>query len=467
MIERRRFLQTLGLAGLATGLPTLGLRSALAAESGAPKRLLLLSHCHGWPYEAWKMRPPGLGEETAWELELADTTVDTWSAPLAPLYEHRARMIALDGLSLGTAELDMDGNRHDTGWVHAWTGNWADFSGTDTRAWSPSLDQMVAAQIARPDRLPSLELSLDAGLESGRPISYALNGGRLPAENDPLRVWQRLFAPSVNGDPLALRQRSLLDFAHGEYAALAPRLGAVQRHKLDAHYALLSGLGERLEGMANLSCGSIPALGESLATYDARFDAFSELIGAAFSCDITRVVSLSMGEMPTADFGWDHLTDDVHKGLAHEIYNNADKHQAMTDYIARHAGQVARLVSLLSSLPDVDGQSVMDNTLIVWGSELADGWHGYWHYCPVIIGGGWHFRTGRYLYQPHETPIEVLVPAGVSAEGYVPLSGKPHQHLLVSAAQAMGLTVEQVGIDHVQSQSGHKVDCTGGLSALI
>ena len=85
--------------------------------------------------------------------------------------------------------------------------------------------------------------------------------------------------------------------------------------------------------------------------------------------------------MPTANFGADSITDDVHKGLAHEIYNDPEKHQAMANYLTVHAQQVARLVGLLESLPDTDGNSVMDNTVIVWGSELANGWHGYQHYC--------------------------------------------------------------------------------------
>jgi hypothetical protein len=35
---------------------------ALAADAvgGAPKRVIFISHCHGWPYDAWKMRPEGV-----------------------------------------------------------------------------------------------------------------------------------------------------------------------------------------------------------------------------------------------------------------------------------------------------------------------------------------------------------------------------------------------------------------------
>ena len=200
-------------------------------------------------------------------------------------------------------------------------------------------------------------------------------------------AWQRLFGLSAGADPLAYRQRDVLDFAHEKYRALGPQLGAAQRARLDAHYTLLAQLGDRIEGLSSMSCASTPALGAAPASYGESFDAFAELIGAAFTCDVTRVISLSLGEMPTADFGWDHFTDDVHKGLAHGIYDDPEKLQAMTDYLSLHAAQVARLVALLESLPDIDGRSVMDNTLIVWGSELADGWHGYRHYNPVLIGG--------------------------------------------------------------------------------
>ena len=466
-MDRRKFLTGLSTAGVALGLSSLGFRRAFADNAEAPKRLIVISHCHGWPYDSWKLSPPpGAGLSKPWERNLTSTSKEALSAPLKALFAHRSRILALDGLSLATAELDTDGNRHDKGWIHAWTGNRADFSGTDSRALSASLDQIVATEIARPDRLSSLEISVDGSGESGRPISYASSGARLPIESAPDRLWQRLFGPSISPDPLALRQRDVLDYAYAEHQALSRSLPKTQHEKLDAHYELVRGLTARIEGMANLSCEEIPKASTSQANYDERFDVFATLIGAALNCDIARVVSLSLGEMPTADFGWDHITDNVHKGLAHQIYDSPEKHQAMSDYLTRHAEQVARLVSTLAALPDGNGSSVMDNTLIVWGSELADGWHGYRHYCPILIGGSWHFNAGRYLHWPHQTPIRVLVPASVNPSGYNQVSGKPHQHLLVSVAQAMGVNTEHVGLEHVQGQGGDFVDCKGPLEGL-
>jgi len=466
-MKRRSFLKHLGALGVLSGIPGFGLGRAFGQVSGvageAPRRLLVIGHCHGWPYQQWKIHPEGVDGSSPWALDLNAMSLDDFSAPLRPLHPFRQRLLALDGLSLATAELDMDGNRHDTGWVQAWTGSWANFSGGDTGSTAPSIDQIAASVIARADRLPSLELSVMDALEPGRPIAYGRNGIRLPMESETLRVWERLFGPSLAPSSLDPRQKSVLDFAYGEYAAMAPDLDNAQRLKLEAHFELLAGLRERLDGMAKLACTDVPEPVSSLPSYDQRFDAMSELIGAAFSCDITRVVSLSLGEMPTANFGADDITDDVHKGLAHEIYNNPSKHQAMTDYLTLHGEQVARLVSLLENIPDIDGRTVMDNTLIVWGSELADGWHGYRHYCPVIIGGDWHFSTGKYWYRPHETPIRMLVPASISENGYTDVSGLPHQHLLTSIAEAMDLGHESVGLKHVQGQNGDWVDTSGPL----
>jgi len=464
-MNRRSFMKRMGVGCAGMGLGLQG-RLAHALPDQTPRRLIIISHCHGWPYDAWKMRPEGADLTSPWELDFTATSESDFSQPLAPLFAHRHRMLALDGLSLVSAELDVDGNRHDTGWVHAWTGDQADFSGSDTRAMGASLDQRVAAMLARGDRLPSLELSVDAAQEGGRPIAYSEAGVRLPVSNTPTLAWQRLFGLSANTDPLLLRQQEVLAFAKSEYDTLSPQLSTIQRERMGAHYELLGRLGDRISGLAGLTCAEMPESPAPVDSYSERFDGFAELIAAAFSCDITRVVSLSLGEMPTADFGWDHLTDDIHKGIAHGMYDDEDKHQAMTDYLTLHAEQVARLVSLLESMPDTDGRSVMDNTLIVWGSELANGWHGYQHYCPVIIGGEWHFRTGRYKYWPHETPAGILVPASVDPSGYSAAAGLPHQHLLVSVGQAMGLSGDTFGLSHVQGQNGEYIDCSGPLPDL-
>ena len=79
-MNRRQLLKGLGFSSL--GLGTLGLRGplALGGESEAPKRLLVISHCHGWPYDSWKLRPAGLSTTAPWGTE-AQFTRSTYPDP--------------------------------------------------------------------------------------------------------------------------------------------------------------------------------------------------------------------------------------------------------------------------------------------------------------------------------------------------------------------------------------------------
>ncbi|HCH64981.1 MAG: hypothetical protein CL927_07480 [Deltaproteobacteria bacterium] len=459
-LSRRSVLQ----AG--AGLALAGPRVARAQSSGAPKRLLLISHCHGWNAETWKLRPDGATDSDPFQLDLTTLPEADWSAGLAPLYRHRQHLVALDGLTLLTAESDGGGNRHDRGFIHAWTGNWADFSGSDSRSTSASIDQLVAAAIARPDRLPSLELSVDGPGEVGRPVSYAASGARLPVANTPEAAWTRLFGLSSSPDPLVLRQQDAIAAAVNELDILGARLGAHGQARLNSEARHLTGLSTRIAGLADLSCPIVPERVATPSAFDDRFDAMSDLIAAAFACDLTRVISLSLGELPTADFGGETIADDVHKGIAHGVFDDPAKGTAMANYLTTHTAQVARLVDLLAATPDPAGGSLLDHTLVVWGSELGNSWHGYQHYLPVLIGGSWAFQTGRYHHWPHTTPAPVTVHPSIHPDGEVPLGGLPHQKMLVSVAQAMGLSVDHVGIPHFQSRSGNLIDASGTLNGL-
>ena len=455
ILNRRRFLSALGLTGAAA---TLGLpRRAGATTGGAPKRLIVISTSHGTVYDGWKMRNGGQDEAQPYELDLTSIDAADWSRGLAPLAPHADRLLVMDGLSMSTAELDLPGYRHEKGWIHAWTGDWVYFPGSSLLSTGASLDQLVAAEIARPDRLPSLELSV----MEGRPICHAGKAQQLPMEDDPAQAWQRIFGLSTSNDPLVAAQGSVLDFALAEHAKLGPKLGRADKARLDAHFELVRQLEQRIQGLATAEC-SEPDVPVTTEDYDNHFKAHADLVASAFSCDMTRVVSMSLGDVPSEAFGWGwYLSGDAHNDFAHRLYEDEQAATAMTDYHAFHSAQMAYLISLLESIPDTDGGTLMDNTLIVWGGELADGWHGYERYFSAVAGGSWYFRPGRYVHWPQQTPIGVLNGSGLTS-----LSGKPHQHLLTSVARAMGVDVDYVGIPEVQNLAGERISLTGELPDL-
>jgi hypothetical protein len=451
ILDRRRFLTALGLGGAGAALAP----SLVRADDSAPKRLIVLSTGHGTPYEHWKMRPGSEPDEGTWVADLAGLQQAEFSRSLAPLHEHRKRLLCLDGLSLASAELDLPGYRHEKGWIHAWTGGWAHFTGADLFSTEPSLDQLVARHVARPDRLQSLELQV----HEGRPICHAGKAQQLPLEGVPARAWERIFGLAQSTDPLVGAQGSVLDYASREYDAVRRTLGASDRSKLDIHFELVRQLEQRIAGLSEASCAAPELLGVDLEDYNATFDAHTEIIAAAFACDMVRVVALSLGDLPSEAFGWGHyLSGDAHNDFAHRIFEDPQAAEAMSDYTGQHATQLARLISMLEAIPEGSG-SVMDNTLIVWGSEIADGWHGLEKYCVTVAGGSWAFELGRYAHWPwNNTPIPMVAPSGMT-----PGSGLPHQHLLVSVAQAMGLDLDHVGLVNAMTLQGERVDFIGGL----
>lgn len=461
--NRRRFLSALGLAGAGAAVAP-GLARRAFAGGGSPKRLIVLSTGHGTVYDGWKMRPGGRPDGAIWESTLAGLSAAQFSRALAPLHAYRDRLTIFDGLSLATAERDLPGYRHEKGWIHAWTGAPVYFTGADLFSTTPSLDQLVARRISRADRLTSLELQV----AEGRPICHGGRAQQLPLEDDPQRAFDRVFGLSTASDPLAAAQGSVLDFARAEHTAIRGTLGKGDRSRLDTHFQLVRQLEKRVQGLTNATCPDMPeraSMSVSGEAYDQTFRAMAETIVAAFSCDFTRVATLSMGDIPSEDFGWgQYLSGDAHNDFAHRIHVDPRSAEAMTDYTAHHAGQLAELIALLEAIPDADGGSLMDHTLIVWGSEMGDGWHGFHHWCALTAGGQWAWDTGRYLHFPDETtsPFSLAVPEGGFSRG----AGLPHQHLLVSVANAMGLDVDSVGLAEQRTKSGERVALTGGVPGL-
>ena len=111
---------------------------------------------------------------------------------------------------------------------------------------------------------------------------------------------------------------------------------------------------------------------------------------------------------------------------------------------------------------------MLDHTLILWTSELADGVHGL-DRMPVVLLGGQSWSMGRYLHYPSDVPYPAWVWDGVRR----PASGRPHQKLLSSVLRAFGVPNPETGgdwdsmpITELSGEAGAKIDCTGVLDEL-
>ena len=150
---------------------------------------------------------------------------------------------------------------------------------------------------------------------------------------------------------------------------------------------------------------------------EAQFD----LIAAALACDLTRVASLQycFGDNDGYPYPWLGITEGHH-----ELTHAADDDQVSWDKVQKihtwYSEKFASLLDKLDAIHEGDG-TLLDNCLVVWGSELGKGNSHSFHSTPFIAAGGASgaFATGRYLEFN-----EML----------------DHNRLLVSICRAMGLS---------------------------
>ncbi len=463
-MNRRRFLNAMGLAAGSLFLPSLT-RFAHSASGQPPRRLIIIVSQHGAWMPSWAMNPAGNPEGALWQQELGSLAQTDFSPALAPLHPWRDRMVAIEGLSMVSGDIDPAGVlRHEIGQIHALTGDSVEMVSGLPIGRSPSIDQIVAGHIARPDRLRSLVLSVGGGSPV---VNYRGPQQPLLGETNLQVVHDRLFG-LVNGGnagPAELQeQQSLLQGVQSRYEALTDRLSTEDQHKLEVHRDLVRDLNLQIAGMMEASCQA-PQRTEA-TSYDADFSTMASMVTTAMSCDLLRVATLNLPTPAGEDFGYPG--ENIHDAYAHELPRSDRAVQVMADYYAWHSAQIAELLGMLDAIPE-DGGTMLDHTMVLWTSELADGVHGF-DQIPVLLFGGSCWSTGRYIHYPSDTPY----PAWVWDGNRRTASGRPHQKLLSSVLRAFEVPDPKSGgdwnampIESLRTPDGADIDCTGVLEELF
>lgn len=476
-MSRRQLLTALGLSAGGLFLPSLGWRKGAKAQSTtAPRRLVIFVSAHGVVPETWRMRRDhtDFGD---WEYAFDDNDPSSFSETLQPLHAHRQKLLVIEGLSQMSTLADYSTNNHNAAAQHLLT---CAMMQDDNNAGGPSVDQIIANEVAVPGRIPSLELSSLAGLFVGGFVNFAA-GQRAPTSDNPQAVFDRLFPPGstpTNGeDPPEPTERdlirgargSVLDLVGDEYEAIAPRLGAEDRMRLDQHRQLVRDLEQRVGTFAQLSC-NMPPERSNVTSNNRQLEitrAMIPLASAALACDLTRVVTIQVGQLDNDEFG--APAGDVHQDFAHQTASSPVAAQQMTNYNRVHADLFGQLMSSLDQYSEGDG-TVLDNTTCLWISELATGPHELWQ-IPIVMGGsmGGAFKMGRYLSyaQKHMNPIEN--PDWEPQANFLQV-GPATNHLFVSLMQAMGLDRNSIGVESVTTRpkdgSPQTINTTGPLPRL-
>ncbi|MEQ1564411.1 MAG: DUF1552 domain-containing protein [Myxococcota bacterium] len=457
MIRRRSFLQGLGALG-AAGLVS---PAARGTPPVAARRILLYMSSHGTVHDRWEM-PGGAGLDTAIDRPLADLAESEFSYILGPLWPFRKKLLVVDGLA-NYAGMAAAFNEHEEGNASCLTGTVpVAVEGSIGVATGPSIDQIVAADRLTPIR--SLEYSI-----GGWANNFDAGGQPIPYEDDVYAAYGRLFPSGADpdGSPTAsdrvrARQGQVLALAQGRFDALSRRLGAADRAKLEQHRDLLADLSTQLSGLAELDC-EVPSEPGGFAAWDDPLwaeqmtRAFFALCQAAFTCGVTDVITVRQDVLQNAAIG--APPGDLHTDFAHNVALDPAAADVMAEYHRWHALRFAELCAMLDAVPEGDG-TMLDQTLCVWGNELATGDHQMTRQPFVVVGGGGPLDTGRYVNFAPERDFQG--PWGLT-EG----TGPAHNRMLVVLARAMGLELDQVGESTFTDFAGASVPATGALPGLL
>ncbi len=413
-LSRRNFLRGLGATIAVPALESLQPVSLLAAErkkaarlgvtaSGAPLRTAFLFFPNGAIPSAWWPTEPG--------------TDFTMSPTLKPLETHRHALQILGGLEHANADGGADGGGdHARGNSVFLTGVRLKKSATDLRA-GISIDQVIASHVGHLTRFPSLELTCDAirksgACDSGYACAYQFNlswsSAKTPMtpEADPRLVFERLFgsgSPGTRGNHLRQRQqeqRSILDFVLTDARSMQRRLGKGDKEKLDQYLTGIRQVEMRIqkaEKMGRPQDPTRPAPEGIPVDYGEHIQIMYDMLVLAFQTDSTRVASLLLAhDGSNRSFG-DIGISEGHHDLSHH-QNKTDMVQKVASIDLWYARQFSQFLKKLDAVKDVDGKSLLHNSMIVYGGGNADANRHTHSNLPIVLAGagGGALQTGRY-----------------------------------------------------------------------
>lgn len=288
---------------------------------------------------------------------------------------------------------------------------------------SVALDQVVAQHTKQYCRQPSLVLSIDAGvgfLSRTGTISYNLEGKPIPAENNPRRVFNRLFRgeqESLASQRDQLKKRiKLVDAVLDSARSLNKQLGQSDREKMDQYLTSLNEIESRL--VASEKWINVPIKpqdyshlnldvtneGEPREYYRNMFD----LIALAFDADITRSVAFMLNRedgMGISD------TFPLKLGLtrSHHYLSHAEDKQGQLEFAKYDlflSEQIAYFLARLKQFGE-QGSTVLDNTIVLYGSG-ASTTHNPTN-LPTLVAGGANMglKHGVHWRKPN-TPMSNL-----------------------------------------------------------
>lgn len=422
-LPRRTFLRGVGAA---LGLPVLEAMvpalTAVARSAAAPvTRLGFIYHPMGTIYDQWTPAREGV------QFDLPRIL-----APLAPLRDH---LLVISGLAHQEGASKGDGSfphpRAGAVWLSGVHAAAVTTVGAEVRV-GPTADQIAGRSIGRQTVLPSLELALE------QPSAFACEGGTclytntvcwkdertpVPMESHPRIVFERLFGSGGSMEERRADRRtdaSILDSVAEDTARLHQRLGASDRLRSSEYLDSVREIEQRIarseeHNEATVELPERPS--EIPSDWEEHAKLMFDLLVLALRSDTTRVFSLMMGrELSGQVFRTPGQSEQHHIITHHRNDQGLVEQKVQIDVY--HMQVLRYFLDKLHASRDGDG-SLLDQSLIVYGSAMGDGNQHAFHDIPTIVlgRGAGRINTARHIRR-QDVPmtnllLSVLDKAGV------------------------------------------------------
>jgi hypothetical protein len=322
-----------------------------------------------------------------------------------------------------------------------------------------SIDQMYARRFGQDTPIPSMQLCIENVDQAGGcaygyacvytdTISWASETEPLPMIRDPRVAFDQLFGAGGTPEERAARRRtdrSILDWITGEVSKLNHNLGPTDRDRLSHYLENIREIERRIQRIeAHNTSGEPRDMPEAPAGVPDSFEEHVKLMfdlqALAFMSDMTRVFSFKLGR----DGSGRVYPDSGVNSAFHPASHHGGRENNVKDFAKINQYHVSMLPYFLETLKNtMEGDaSLLDKTMIIYGSPMGDSNLHNHKRCPLFLAGGANGKLtgGLHIKAPDGTPmantmLSVLHSLGVDDVGTIGDSTEPMDLNTVAATE--------------------------------
>jgi hypothetical protein len=451
-ISRRTLLKGAGLGGgsLALGLPWLE-AMASSAEGNAPLRTAFFYVPNGIHMDQWRISETG--------------ELGTLPAILQPIEHLKQHVVAISDLAAD--HCDGKGAAHEPAGGGFLIGARCKHS-EDPEVANASIDQVIAQHGSGETPVESLALGIDPGHRGDHGysgtymshISWRSKSTPVPLELNPKHLYERLFhgksprrhQPSqMAGQFEDPEDQSILDLVRNEAKGLRRQVGYSDRCKLDEYFEGLRSIESRIKAASRDSYShhrdgfvedtarhdDDPGLetliipdGKGIpAVYADHVNLMLDILILAFQTDTTRFSSFLFSYEKSGRSYREIGAPGAHHSTSHHL-SKEENFEQLTRINTHHMQLFARFLDRLKATPEGDA-SLLDHTMILYGSGISDGNRHNHDDLPILVAGGSKAGIvgGRHLKLGTKTPIcnlyvDLMQRMGMSRDSFGDSTGR-------------------------------------------